>query len=135
MRGSDRTLLGLLAALSLVAAACSNTATTSTAPSAAASAAASTTLCVVALSVPVDRIALAQVARASTAALSRRITPSGTSVDGDVVFALCPDDIPAAPDSAFLLRAEVLATAALEQAIERAVRYAVGREGVPGLSD
>lgn len=99
-------------------------------------AATNTTLCVVALSRPVDRVALAQVARASAAALSRRVTPSGTSFDGDVVFALCADDpTPAVADPAFLLRAEVLATAALEEAIERAVRYAIGREGVPGLSD
>ena len=102
----------------------------------AASAAANTTLCVVALSAPIDRVALAQAARASAAALARRITPSGTSFDGDVVFALCPDDAPPpAVDPAFLLRAEAIATAALEEAIERAVRYAVGREGVPGLAD
>lgn len=106
------------------------------AASAAPSPAANTTLCVVALSAPVDRVALAQVARASTAALSRRVTPSGTSFDGDVIFALCPDDpvIRASADPAFLLRAESLAVAALEEAIECAVRYAVGRDGVPGLS-
>lgn len=96
---------------------------------------ANTTLCVVALSAAVDRVALAQVARASAAALARRVTPSGTSFDGDVVFALCPDEPAAAADPAFLLAAEVLATAALETAIERAVRYAVGRDGVPGLAD
>ena len=94
-----------------------------------------TTLCVVALSVPVDRVALAQVARASAGALARRITPSGTSFDGDVIFALCPDDFAPAADPAALLLAEVLAAAALEQAIERAVWYAVGRDGVPGVAD
>lgn len=94
-----------------------------------------TTLCVVALSRPVDRVALAQLARAATAALYRRITPCGTSFDGDVVFALCPDDPPTPFDPASALRAEGLAVAALEQAIERAVRHAVGRDGVPGLAD
>ncbi|HEY0779889.1 MAG TPA: P1 family peptidase, partial [Gemmatirosa sp.] len=94
-----------------------------------------TTICVVALSMPVDRIALAQVARASAAALARRITPSATSFDGDVVFALCPDDPVAPAEPASLLLAEVLATTALEAAIERAVRHAVGRDGVPGLAD
>ncbi|GJG87982.1 peptidase S58 [Gemmatimonadetes bacterium T265] len=100
----------------------------------AAGAATNTTLCVVALIAPVDRGALAQVASAATAALARRVTPSGTSFDGDVVFALCPDAPAAAAEPAFLLRAEALATAALEAAVENAVRYAVGREGVPGLA-
>lgn len=99
-------------------------------------AATNTTLCVVALTIPVDRVALAQVARASAAALARRITPSGTSFDGDVIFALCPDDPPVPDlDAGFLLRAEVLATAALEAAIANAVRYAAGRNGIPGLAD
>jgi L-aminopeptidase/D-esterase-like protein len=82
--------------------------------------------------VPLDRQALAQVARAATAALYRRITPVGTTFDGDVVFATCPlEGGPAAP----AVQLEALAVEALEAAIERAVRLAVGRDGVPGLAD
>jgi L-aminopeptidase/D-esterase-like protein len=93
-----------------------------------------TTLALVATTVPLDRVALAQLARAAGAALVRRITPCGTSFDGDVVFAVGPlDGSPAAAGDA--LRAETLAVAALEEAIERAVRHAVGRDGVPGLAD
>jgi L-aminopeptidase/D-esterase-like protein len=93
-----------------------------------------TTLCVVACSAPLGRVALAQLARAASAALYRRITPSGTAFDGDVIFALCPDD-PPADDPAVALRLGALAVAALEEAVERAVRHAVGRDGVPGLGD
>lgn len=90
-----------------------------------------TTLCVVATNQSLERGELAQLARAAGAALFRRITPVGTSFDGDVVFALCQ------PDAArgTLLPLELLATAALEEAIERGVRLAVGRDGVPGLAD
>jgi L-aminopeptidase/D-esterase-like protein len=94
-----------------------------------------TTICVVAVDAPLGRVALAQLARAATAALYRRITPCGTTFDGDVVFAVCPVGAPAADDPALAVRAEALATAALEAAIERAVREAVGRDGVPGLAD
>ena len=95
-----------------------------------------TTLCVVAVDAPLGRVALAQLARAATAALYRRITPCGTTFDGDVVFAVCPVAPSAAvEDPALAIRAEALATAALEAAIERAVREAVGRDGVPGLAD
>lgn len=90
-----------------------------------------TTLCVVATNVTLDRGELTQLARAAGAALFRRITPAGTSFDGDVVFALCPADAPRGT----LMALEILAAAALEDAIERAVRTAVGRAGVPGLAD
>jgi L-aminopeptidase/D-esterase-like protein len=90
-----------------------------------------TTLCVVATNVSLERGELAQLARAAGAALFRRITPVGTSFDGDIVFALCQ------PDAArgVLMPIELLAAAALEEAIERGVRLAVGRDGVPGLAD
>jgi L-aminopeptidase/D-esterase-like protein len=134
-----------------------------------------TTLAVVVASVPLSRVALQQVAQAATAALHRRITPAGTTFDGDVVFALSPlgvngvgtgaygdgahsagappseeVDSPRALDhhpfdarrgesspSALmqLMQVEALAAAALEHAIERAVRLARGRDGVPGLGD
>jgi L-aminopeptidase/D-esterase-like protein len=92
---------------------------------------ANTTLAVVAVDAALDRHALAQLARAATAALYRRITPCGTTVDGDVVFAVCPADGPAASP----LQLEALAGRALEAAIESAVRHAVGRDGIPGLAD
>jgi L-aminopeptidase/D-esterase-like protein len=94
-------------------------------------AAQNTTLCVVATNMSLERSELAQLARAAGAALFHRITPVGTSFDGDVVFALCN---PGAPRSA-LMPIEMLATAALEDAIERGVRTARGRDGVPGLAD
>lgn len=90
-----------------------------------------TTLCVVATNVSLERGELNQLARAAGAALYRRITPVGTPLDGDVVFALCvPDGRRGA-----LLPVEVLAVAALEDAIERGVRFATGRDGIPGLAD
>ena len=92
-----------------------------------------TTLAVVAVQHAVDRVALEQLARAAGAALFRRITPCGTTYDGDVVFAICPATAPAA--GADLLRIEVTATAALERAIERGVRLARGRDGVRGVAD
>jgi len=90
-----------------------------------------TTLAVVIASAPMSRIELQQLARAASAALLRRITPAGTSVDGDVVFALAPLSGPGAG----LLQVETLAVAALEDAIERGVRMARGRDGIPGLAD
>lgn len=92
-----------------------------------------TTLCIVATDAPLGKVELGQLARASGAALFRRITPTGTSVDGDVVFALAPARRPE-PLGA-LMGIEALAVAALESAIERAVTTARGRDGVPGLAD
>ena len=95
------------------------------------SAAPNTTLAVVAVDAAFSRLELQQIARAATAAYHRRITPAGTSFDGDIVFALSPMEGPRAP----LVQAEMLVAAALEEAIERAVRLARGRDGVPGLAD
>jgi L-aminopeptidase/D-esterase-like protein len=90
-----------------------------------------TTVAVVAVDAVLDKLALQGVARAAGAALHRRVRPAGSLVDGDVIFALAPlTGSPADP-----VRAEMLAVAALEQAIERAVRTAAGRDGVPGLAD
>jgi L-aminopeptidase/D-esterase-like protein len=94
-----------------------------------------TTLALVAVDSTLTRLELAALARAAGAALYRRITPAGTSLDGDVVFAVCPIDgrrprvTPAAP------HVEALAVQALELAIERAVQTARGRDGIPGLAD
>ena len=90
-----------------------------------------TTLAVVAVSSAFSRADLGAVAEAATAALHRRITPAGTAFDGDIVFALAPlDGDPGDP-----VAAGVLAAAVLEEAIERAVRLARGRDGIPGLAD
>ena len=90
-----------------------------------------TTIAVVATSALLTRVALSQLARASSAALFRRITPTGTSFDGDIVFAVCPTEGAPAPAP----QVEGVAVAALEEAVERAVRLAVGRDGIPGLAD
>ena len=92
-----------------------------------------TTLAVVATNVALTRAQLGQLARAASAALYRRITPTGTSFDGDVVFALGAMEGAEAPASA--MQVEVLAVDALERAIERGVRTARGRDGIPGLGD
>jgi L-aminopeptidase/D-esterase-like protein len=76
-------------------------------------------------------VELAQLASAAGAALARRITPAGTTFDGDVIFAACPLRGAATPPT----QVEVLAVRVLETAIERAVRLARGRDGVPGLAD
>jgi L-aminopeptidase/D-esterase-like protein len=90
-----------------------------------------TTLAVVVLDAAYTRIELQAIARSAGAGLLRRITPAGTLADGDIVFALAPMDGPTAP----LAQGEQLAATALEAAIERAVRLAKGREGIPGLAD
>jgi L-aminopeptidase/D-esterase-like protein len=92
-----------------------------------------TTLAVVAADVSLTRLALAALARTASAALYRRITPTGTSLDGDIVFAVCPHDARSVPTVAPQI--EWLAVTALESAIERAVREATGRDGIPGLAD
>jgi L-aminopeptidase/D-esterase-like protein len=66
-----------------------------------------------------DRVQLGAMARAAGAALHRRITPAGTTFDGDVVFATAPSDGGATATPATV---EVLAVRALEMAIERGVR-------------
>lgn len=90
-----------------------------------------TTLAVVATNAALDRVQLTQLARAAGAALFHRVTPAGSSFDGDIVFALGARE--GTPADA--LHVEALAVAALEDAIERGVRLAVGRPGVPGLAD
>ena len=102
---------------------------------AAADGARNTTICVVSVSQPCARGELHAIARASCAALARRITPAGTVFDGDIVFAVSPAGAAGEMSPADTLRIQVLAVGALEDAIERAVRLAKGRDGVPGLAD
>lgn len=97
-----------------------------------------TTLAVVATDAALTRVELGQLARAAGAAYHRRITPAATSLDGDTIVALCPGaTVPPAEGTriAALMQIEALAVAALGDAIERAVRRARGRDGVPGLAD
>ncbi|HEV8216812.1 MAG TPA: P1 family peptidase [Gemmatimonadaceae bacterium] len=92
-----------------------------------------TTLAVVGVNRAMPSVELTALARAATAAFYRRITPCGTAFDGDIVFAVAPaigEPLGAAPAVA-----GVLAAAALEHAIERAVVLARGREGIPGIAD
>ena len=90
-----------------------------------------TTLAVVATNAALDRVQLSQLARAAGAALFHRISPAGSSFDGDTVFALSA----MTGTGAAALHVEALAVAALEEAIERGVRLAKGRPGIPGLAD
>ncbi len=89
-----------------------------------------TSLVVVATNAGLDRVALGGVARAGADALARRVVPSGTPVDGDIVFAASAGTAAASP-----MQVEQLARAATEMAVERAVRLAKGRDGIPGLAD
>lgn len=79
-----------------------------------------TTLAVVATNAALSRSAVSELASAASAALYRRITPAGTSYDGDIVFALCQHEGLSVP----LVQVEALAVRVLELAIERAVRLA-----------
>jgi L-aminopeptidase/D-esterase-like protein len=102
-----------------------------------ASAAHHTTIGAVLVNRCLDRTALQQLAHAATAAFHRHIRPAGTRVDGDVLFALCPPPGDTAPvtDPAMLMALEQLAADAVADAIQRAVRLARGRDGVPGVAD
>jgi L-aminopeptidase/D-esterase-like protein len=88
-----------------------------------------TTLVVVATNAALDRLALGGVARAAADGLARRIVPVGTAFDGDILFACSAGT---APGSA--LQVEQLARQVSETAVERAVRAARGRDGIPGLA-
>lgn len=89
-----------------------------------------TTLAVVATNVVSTRVELQQLAQAASGAYFRRITPVATSADGDTIFALGPEG---AGPTASRIAVEALAVQALEMAIERSVRLAKGRDGIPGL--
>lgn len=90
-----------------------------------------TTLAVIAMDAAFTRLELQAIARSATGAMHRHITPVGTSADGDIIFAVSPLE----GRRAALPQAEALATQALGAAIERALRHAKGRDGIPGLAD
>jgi L-aminopeptidase/D-esterase-like protein len=80
-----------------------------------------TTLCVVATDAPLDRNALAALARAGSTGQARRLSPAHTPFDGDVTFAVSTAEAaePAAP--ALSLALGTLAADVVGEAIERAV--------------
>ena len=88
-----------------------------------------TTLIVVGTNSAVERDELVEIARNAADAMGRRITPVGTMVDGDVIFAVSVGGRSLASPVAV----ELLAQDAVEMAIERAVRTATGTPEVPGL--
>lgn len=90
-----------------------------------------TTISVIATNAQLSRVQLQQLASATSAAYYKRITPCGTSGDGDTIFAVCP----AEGVTASALAVEVLSVKVMEMAIERSVRMARGRDGMPGLAD
>ncbi|HKI94938.1 MAG TPA: P1 family peptidase [Gemmatimonadales bacterium] len=89
-----------------------------------------TTLVVVGTNAQLDRHELAELARSASDALARRITPVGTAVDGDVIFAISAGDVAPPPP----LSVELIAQDVTAMAIERAVRLARGTTEVPGLA-
>lgn len=89
-----------------------------------------TTLAVVATDAPLSKGELEVLARLAAGAFPRRISPSGTPFDGDLVFALSTGGRAAGPAGpGDLLALGLRAREALERAIERAVRVAVGPPG------
>ncbi|HXF95097.1 MAG TPA: P1 family peptidase [Gemmatimonadales bacterium] len=90
-----------------------------------------TTLAVVATNAALTRVELEALAQVGSDALARRIAPYGTLFDGDVVFAVSTAQLPPASP----LQVEALATLAVPEAVERAVRLARGTPKVPGVAD
>ncbi|HEY2806160.1 MAG TPA: P1 family peptidase [Gemmatimonadales bacterium] len=89
-----------------------------------------TTLVVIATNAKMGRVQLGGVAKVGGDALARRIVPIGTAFDGDVIFACTAGSIEAPP-----IQIEQMAREAVEMSVERGVRLAKGREGIPGLAD
>jgi L-aminopeptidase/D-esterase-like protein len=94
-----------------------------------ATAGANTTLVVVATNGGLSRVQLQGVAEMACDALAQRITPFGTSFDGDIVFAASAGEVPVEVP----LMMELLAQEATATVVERAVRFAVGNDEVPGI--
>ena len=89
-----------------------------------------TTLVVIATNVGLGRLQLGGVAKAGGDGLARRIVPVSTAFDGDVIFACAAGSAEAPP-----IQVEQMAREAVEMAVERGVRQAKGRDGVPGFAD
>ncbi|MFQ5889108.1 MAG: P1 family peptidase [Gemmatimonadota bacterium] len=81
----------------------------------------STTLAVVATDAPLGKRELQIIARLAMNGIVRRISPSNTPFDGDVVFAVSPNGPPGAePEPGEVMAIGLRAQAVLEHAIERA---------------
>lgn len=91
----------------------------------------STTLAVVATNATLARQGLFEMARMAADALARQVTPVGTALDGDLVFALASEET-SVDDP---MQVELLAQEALAAALIRGVRSARGVAGVPGCAD
>lgn len=89
-----------------------------------------TTLAVVATNARIPRIELGRVARLAGDAFARMLSPGATRFDGDLVFALATGQVEAEPH-----RVGLLAREALEAAMLRAIRRAVGLGGLPASRD
>lgn len=81
-----------------------------------------TTLCVVATDAPLSRVDLARMVRVAATAMSRRIAPVHTPFDGDLTFCVSTSDREEAISNPELLALGTAGRAALEAAIEGAVR-------------
>lgn len=92
---------------------------------------ANTTLVVVGTNARLDRLRLYQVAKMAADALSWRVTPAGTAVDGDIVFAVSCGEL----EVGDAMGVELMAQQAAARAIERGVTTAKGTPEVPGLAD
>ena len=99
-----------------------------------------TTLGIVATDLALTKSQLAVVARQAALGLARRISPSGTPFDGDIVFALSTGPEPERGKASAgeagaqleLLSVAPRASAALERAIERSVTVTAGAEATKG---
>jgi L-aminopeptidase/D-esterase-like protein len=89
-----------------------------------------TVIGVVATNARLDKVATNRLARLAHHGIGRAVSPSHTSLDGDVVFALATGTVEAAYDAVAAAVPEVVA-----EAIRRAVRFAQGLHGIPGLRD
>ncbi len=89
-----------------------------------------TVIGVVATNARLDKVATNRLARLAHHGISRAISPSHTSLDGDTVFALATGSVEAPYDAVAAAVPEVVA-----EAIRRAVRFARGIHGTPGLAD
>ena len=81
-----------------------------------------TTLCVVATDAPLSRVDLARMVRVAGTAMSRRIAPVHTPFDGDLTFCVSTSEGEEAISNPELLALGTAGRAALEAAIEGAVR-------------
>ena len=93
-----------------------------------------TTLAVIATDVDLDRSQCRRLAELGHDALARSIVPVHTLYDGDTVFALSTGSGAAMPPGEFM-GLGIAAVEVLSEAIERSVRTATSRGGVPSVSE